>query len=417
MKYLILINKRFPFDKGESFIENEVTKYADKEFQTVIFPISVCKEGKKTRVCPDSIKVYRVNTDSSRTLKMKAVTKGVRAAFSKKAKKSFLLNKYAGNIKNRVTYGYQYGMSSILAERIILELEKIDIGKNDEVFLYSYWLYTPAQVTVALKEYFVSKGIACKAVSRAHRFDIYTDNQAFGTEMMNGLDTVYACSDDGAEFLRKKYPEFSDKIETSFLGTIDHGYPDYVPNADKFVIVSCSRITDIKRVDRVAKALTLLDNDSSVSRKICWVHIGDGKDRIAIENYCRENLHNIQYEFKGFLPNTAVYDYYNRFPIELFVNVSSSEGLPVSIMEAMSFGIPVVATSVGGTSEVVENGYNGFTLDKDYLDEELADRIKFFVDMNNKDYMLYRKNARSLWERKCDADKNYSDFIERVFEE
>ena len=37
----------------------------------------------------------------------------------------------------------------------------------------------------------------------------------------------------------------------------------------------------------------------------------------------------------------------------MFINLSSSEGIPVSIMEAQSFGIPVIATNVGGSGEIV----------------------------------------------------------------
>jgi len=49
------------------------------------------------------------------------------------------------------------------------------------------------------------------------------------------------------------------------------------------------------------------------------------------------------------LPHNDVLNYYASNPVDVFINTSSSEGLPVSIMEAMSFGIPVIATNVGGT--------------------------------------------------------------------
>ena len=40
---------------------------------------------------------------------------------------------------------------------------------------------------------------------------------------------------------------------------------------------------------------------------------------------------------------------------DLFVNMSLSEGIPVSIMEAISFGIPIIATNVGGNAEIVND--------------------------------------------------------------
>ena len=61
----------------------------------------------------------------------------------------------------------------------------------------------------------------------------------------------------------------------------------------------------------------------------------------------------------------------------MFINVSSTEGIPVSIMEAMSFGIPVIATAVGGTPEIVNNE-NGYLLSKDPSAKELAEVIQNF---------------------------------------
>ncbi|MFR4320263.1 MAG: glycosyltransferase [Blautia massiliensis (ex Durand et al. 2017)] len=44
------------------------------------------------------------------------------------------------------------------------------------------------------------------------------------------------------------------------------------------------------------------------------------------------------------------------------MNVSSSEGIPVSIMEATSFGIPGIATDAGGTKEIIRDKENGVLL-------------------------------------------------------
>jgi colanic acid/amylovoran biosynthesis glycosyltransferase len=51
--------------------------------------------------------------------------------------------------------------------------------------------------------------------------------------------------------------------------------------------------------------------------------------------------------------HAQVIDYYTTNHIALFLSLSSREGLPVSLMEAISCGIPLLATTVGGVSEVV----------------------------------------------------------------
>ena len=94
---------------------------------------------------------------------------------------------------------------------------------------------------------------------------------------------------------------------------------------------------------------------------------------------------------------------------DLFINVSESEGIPVSIMEAMSFGIPVIATDVGGTSEIVENCYNGVLIEPEFIPGEVAGII---INLSNSDNSDMRSAARKSWEKKYNAVNNYRKFYE-----
>ena len=82
--------------------------------------------------------------------------------------------------------------------------------------------------------------------------------------------------------------------------------------------------------------------------------IGDGQDRSRLERYCLENGLTDHVVFTGYRENVA--DYYQI--LDLLVLPSLSEGLPNTVLEAMSFGVPVVATGVGGLPEIIE-GENG----------------------------------------------------------
>lgn len=78
--------------------------------------------------------------------------------------------------------------------------------------------------------------------------------------------------------------------------------------------------------------------------------------------------------FMGSLPNAGAYNEY----ADLFMLSSNYEGLPMTIIEAMSFGKPVVASNVGGISEIVVNNENGFTVENTPL--AFCERISYILE-------------------------------------
>ena len=85
-------------------------------------------------------------------------------------------------------------------------------------------------------------------------------------------------------------------------------------------------------------------------------------------------------------------------------------------MEAMSFGIPTIATDVGGTSELVKNGINGLLLHADFLVTDLYNAINSIREMPSSEYLNLRIQARSMWEEKFSAKNNYNMFAEQLLE-
>ena len=101
--------------------------------------------------------------------------------------------------------------------------------------------------------------------------------------------------------------------------------------------------------------------------------------------------------------------YYYENYIDLFINLSESEGIPVSIMEALSAGIPVLATNVGGTKEAVNND-NGFMIDKDLDLEKVCKLISKYFGVPLDQKKEKRQNAKLYWEEHFNAKKNYKHF-------
>ena len=78
-------------------------------------------------------------------------------------------------------------------------------------------------------------------------------------------------------------------------------------------------------------------------------------------------------------------------------------------MEAISFGIPVVATNVGGTNEIVVDGEDGFLLGKDFELKELSSLISYLIDNPIK-----LENLRNLWSSLYSCSSNYLSFYNSI---
>lgn len=228
--------------------------------------------------------------------------------------------------------------------------------------------------------------------------------------ILSKIDNIYPCSDHGTDYLRKRFPQYKQKVHTRFLGTIDHGEKEYLFNDKCYEIVSCSTVTKVKRLDLLINALSQIK-----AIPIKWTHYGDGILMDEIKKMAKDKLRdNIQYEFKGNVSNTELMKQYQDKNYYVFVNVSSSEGIPVSIMEATSFGIPCIATDAGGTKEIIRDKENGVLLSQNITANELTKKITDFCKLDSYQYKKNRNDARYFWNKKFNADYNYQKFINEI---
>lgn len=124
-----------------------------------------------------------------------------------------------------------------------------------------------------------------------------------------------------------------------------------------------------------------------------------GKKLQKLKTYTEQKLSGkkVTFEFKGQMTNKQVNEFYLSNSPDMFLNVSESEGVPVSIMEAASFGIPVMATDCGGTKEAVENWVTGKLINKDFSDSELIKEIMEFMSLKRSEIDKMSESSRNMW--------------------
>ena len=162
----------------------------------------------------------------------------------------------------------------------------------------------------------------------------------------------------------------------------------------------------------IVDALSLIDDLA-----IKWFHFGDGELLQELEENAEVKLgekSNIRYSIEGFCEHEKVISFYENNFVDCFITTSSTEGCPVSIQEAMSFGIPIIATAVGEIPNMI-NG-NGELLKSTPTPKEISLALRNVLESDNALFM--RERSRQLWEVKFDAHKNAKNFmqeIERIF--
>ena len=112
--------------------------------------------------------------------------------------------------------------------------------------------------------------------------------------------------------------------------------------------------------------------------------------------------------------NDDIINMYCTEKYHVFINVSETEGIPVSIMEALACSIPIIATNVGGVSELVFEGVNGFLLEKNFDSISLINKLNYIHDMPEENYFEMRRHAWETWNEYYNSEKNYIAFMQEL---
>ena len=412
-KCLIFLTKKYPFETGEEFIENEIPVIAKEFEKVIIISTSVSDSSRMTRAVPKNAEVRPLASADVKKGLLRLLPKLLPFSNLKKLSGEKEYNSIKASFSKKMFLLYFAAKSEAVFEKCADILKEFDIGRYGEAVFYSYWFYDTAYAAVKLRDICTVK--TKYAVCRAHRYDLYHDQSTVGyiplrRYILNSIDKVYPCSGNGSSYLGGLYGEYAGKIETAYLGTNDYGISPAV-GGGAFHIVSCCHISPVKRVDMLARALYGLKGSGL---KLKWTHFGGGDGLEGLKKYADENLAFMEFEFKGEIKNSELMAYYKKNHVDCFINTSSSEGLPVSIMEACSFGIPVIATDVGGTSEIVKNSVNGFLIRCDFSSGELSDKIKALYAMSGEDMLKLRAAGREIWLKDFSCVKNYGAFAKKI---
>ena len=316
-------------------------------------------------------------------------------------------------------------------------------------------------------------------------------------EIYGALDLAAVDSEHGYSYIRDNYKAQPGEVRACFMGSVKpllsteacHGLPDgnggFIPankNDDRGVLrlVSCSNVIELKRVDLIFRSIiAILENPQLLSKlrlagysKISWTHFGSGnlleklqnsvaeyfkpatsedgsaditvgssnstldnpnkstEPRSFVLNLDSETLH---VKLMGQTPHAQVLKYYEEAGGDLFLLLSRTEGVPISLMEALSYSIPIVATSVGGVPEVFEDkgvdvaaktgvaaaldtGFKkydiGYLMNASPRIEDIVDAILDYAELPQEAKAQMDAAAFARWQTRWDGSINYRSFTQ-----
>ncbi|MFL6709738.1 MAG: glycosyltransferase [Massilia sp.] len=407
-KRLLMVTTSFPYGHGESFVEAELAHVADR-FETVTLAPCFFESGKPPRVVSHRVELAYATArwGAARIMHVAASFFSALSRYQWLGEAAHVLKNphRAENIKELVRCLYRARMFEQFLEH------QHALGHSFDM-IYFYWIVPEIAGALAFRRK-TELPHSIAVVSRAHGGDLYEERRLGGyagltTSIIGGLDAIYCISQHGKTYLDLKYPALADRFHVSRLGVDDPGFISPQPAGEVLSILSVSFMVPGKRLHRIIEAINCMLT-THPGLKVRWTHIGDGDLSDQLHALTRQVFigKQVEVDFKGYMRQPDIVALYRHAGFDVIVNVSDTEGIPVSLMEASSVGIPMVATDVGGSGEIV-NAFNGVLINENASAESIAEALIRFHDREN--VMQYRARARAYWDDHFNAKSNYRQF-------
>ena len=169
---------------------------------------------------------------------------------------------------------------------------------------------------------------------------------------------------------------FKNKIEIINNGVFIPEENTNIFTNDQINITIVSRLVSHKNIEKIIKAISDL-NSPLINLNI----IGDGPELNQLQKISLESNNKDNIIFHGKLNRDEINHIFLNS--DIYIQASNYEGLPHSLLEAMSYGIPVLCTPVGECKEILGNEDRGYVLDLPVSKDNIKSKINEIVNEKN----------------------------------
>ena len=247
-----------------------------------------------------------------------------------------------------------------------------------------------------------------------HAHDIYFDNKWFSL-LENESKYSFSISEFNIGYVTSNFPNLNkSKLKLSRLGVY---LPDNIKSGkqpgDKLVLGFMSNLEEKKGIPFLLDAFKIVHDRNPEKYELRIAGDGDYMDEIK-QFIDKNNLKN-SIKILGRIRDQKKIDFYRE--IDLFVLPSirtkdDMDGIPVVLMEAISYGKPIISTKISGIPEICINDNSGFLIEEKNVDQ-LVDAIEKIAG-SNENYQRFALNSIELAKQEYDLVKNSKNKLKQL---
>jgi glycosyltransferase involved in cell wall biosynthesis len=263
-------------------------------------------------------------------------------------------------------------------------------GKNNIVFIHNYQIFP----VLFFKLFFNIKIIYID--HKAQNLKNFKDYLSIFLMKFYSYKLIFV-SKKNFSFYKKKYPLYAKKF-LFIANPVDTKF--YTNNIKKkkinkkkyFVMGMASRINSLKLHNLI---LQVFINKKISNLKIICLFAGEGSSIDLLKKFVNKHQLNNKIKFVGNLNKSLLKKWYKK--LDLYVHATKGEGMSVNILQALSMGVPVIASNVAGNNEVIQSTkFLGKLFTNNVKD--LSNKILYFYYLGNNQYKKYIFTQRSYVE-------------------
>jgi glycosyltransferase involved in cell wall biosynthesis len=410
-KVLGIIGVQYPYALSESFFHEELVVLSQHFPKVTVFltDTHLIPDKKVFFEVPENVELVELGTERSILSKVKSLLCIKPIVFFQELEHRKKKFNWKDKVLSLKTVFYYENRSSIFLRNLLTYLTKNNILAPDIIF-YSYWLN---EFTYGLTK--LKKSGDFQIYSRVHGWDLYEERHTppflpFRRSIISKLDGLFPISEQGEKYLITNFQlEKTDNIHVAYLGTPSSEFNSQSIQKERLEILSIAFLSPVKNIE------ILIETLSSLEIPFRWTHIGDRNS--DYDNEIKKLAHlkipnaNEKIKFIGAMKNKEIKEYLISKNINVLINTSYSEGIPVSMMEALSCHIPVIGPSVGGIPELITPECGILLSEKPDSTEIKVALVKLFQN-NSEERNKMREAAHQQWSKKFNSKINYSNFAD-----